>query len=98
VNNSNTRIVSTARLLALAGWSIDSEVDDADSVMAEIDKAVAQKTWLMLSWHDLVGGTAAESTEFSDDEFDEVVDYVRSLQDDGMLKVRTVADALKAHC
>lgn len=82
----------------MRGWSINSEEDDADSVKAAIDRAVAQKSWLMLTWHDIVGGTPDEPTEFSDDEFDEVVDHVRGLQAAGKVKIRTVADALAAYC
>ncbi|HEX5610446.1 MAG TPA: polysaccharide deacetylase family protein [Solirubrobacterales bacterium] len=90
--------VPTRDDFTMRGWSINGLEDDADSVIAEIDEAVADKAWLMLTFHDLVPGAPVAPTDFEDDEFDEVVDHVRSLQLEGKLKVRTVADALNAHC
>jgi peptidoglycan/xylan/chitin deacetylase (PgdA/CDA1 family) len=82
----------------MRGWSINGQEDDAASVIEEIDDAAEDKAWLMLTWHDLVPGAPGEATDFEDDEFDEVVDHVRGLQLAGKVKIRTVADALDAHC
>ncbi|HEX6665586.1 MAG TPA: polysaccharide deacetylase family protein [Solirubrobacterales bacterium] len=82
----------------MRGWSINGEEDDADSVIEEIDAAVEDKAWLMLTFHNLVPGAPGAPTDFEDDEFDQVVDHVRGLQLGGKLKVRTVADTLNAHC
>ncbi len=82
----------------LRGWSINGLESDQSDVEDAIDKAVADDTWLMLSFHDLVGGTPAASTDFNDDQFEAVVDYVHDLQQQGKLKVRTVGDAVAPHC
>lgn len=82
----------------LRGWSIDGLSDDADSVKAEVDRAITEGSWLMLSFHDLVAGTPAAATEFGDDGFAEIVDYVRERQLAGELRVRTVADVLETRC
>jgi peptidoglycan/xylan/chitin deacetylase (PgdA/CDA1 family) len=79
----------------MRGWSINGLEDDAASVIEEIDDAVGDKAWLMLTFHDIVPGAPVSATDFEDDEFDEVVDHVRSLQQGGQVQVRTVADALK---
>lgn len=82
----------------LRGWSINGLESGQEDVEQAIDKAVADGTWLMLSFHDLVGGTPAQTTDFNDDEFEAVVDYVHALQIQGKLKVRTVGDAVAPHC
>ena len=82
----------------LRGWSINGLVSGQAEVEEAIDKAVADGTWLVLSFHDIVGGTPALTTEFNDDEFEAVVDYVRARQKQGKLKVRTVGDAVASHC
>ncbi len=82
----------------LRGWSIDGLETDGPEVEATIDKAVADETWLILSFHDIVGGAPTESTDFTDGEFDEVVDHVRALQKEGKVRVRTVADAASRYC
>lgn len=81
----------------MRGWSISSNSDTVDSIKAKIDRAVAEKAWLMLTWHDLVG-TPDESADFSVAGFEQVVDYVRSLQLQGKVRVRTVAGALEVNC
>jgi len=82
----------------LRGWSINGLVSDEEEVEAAIDKAVADGTWLILSFHDIVGGEPDEATDFNDGEFQAVVDYVRGLQKQGKLRVRTVGDAVAPHC
>jgi peptidoglycan/xylan/chitin deacetylase (PgdA/CDA1 family) len=82
----------------IRGWSINGLVSKAPEIEAAVDKAVADGTWLVLSFHDVVGGAPSLSTEFDDDEFEAVVDYVRALQKQGKLKVRTVGDAVAPHC
>jgi len=82
----------------LRGWSINGLVSDEEDVEAAIDKAIADGTWLMLSFHDIVAGAPASSTDFNNAEFEAVVDYVRAQQKEGKLKVRTVGDAVASHC
>ena len=40
----------------MRGWSINGLETDGKEVEAAIDKAAADGTWLMLSFHDIVGG------------------------------------------
>lgn len=82
----------------LRGWSINGFEDNATTVKAEVDTAVAQRSWLMLSFHDLVAGTPTEATQFNTAGFEAVVDHVRTLQKEGKVRVRTVRDALGQHC
>jgi len=82
----------------LRGWSINGLVSKQADVEAVVDKAVADGTWAILSFHDIVGGTPGAATDFNDDEFEAVVDYVHALQKQGKLKVRTVGDTVAAHC
>ena len=84
--------------IILRGWSINGLESDQADVEAVVDKAVANGTWAILSFHDIVGGAPGEATDFNDDEFEAVVDYVRSLQKQGKLRVRTVGDAVAPHC
>ncbi len=85
-------------LYTLRGWSINGLESDAADIENVIDQAVDEKSWLILSFHDLIGGTPDEETEFQDGEFDDVVDHVRALQNEGKVRVRTVRDALGQHC
>jgi hypothetical protein len=82
----------------IRGWSINGLEYDQSDVEDIVDKAVADRTWAILSFHDIVGGTPDEATDFNDDEFEAVVDYVHALQKQGKLKVRTVGDAVAPHC
>lgn len=82
----------------LRGWSINGLVSDQADVEDLVDKAVADKTWAILSFHDIVGGTPTASTDFNDDEFEAVVDYVHALQQEGKLRVRTVGDVAAPQC
>jgi hypothetical protein len=82
----------------MRGWSINGLQTKGPEVEATIDKAVEDGTWLMLSFHDIVGGAPTESTDFNDGEFDAVVDHVRALQKEGKVKVRTVGDAAARYC
>jgi peptidoglycan/xylan/chitin deacetylase (PgdA/CDA1 family) len=82
----------------LRGWSINGLESDRADIEAIVDKAVADGTWAILSFHDIVAGTPAASTDFNAGEFEAVVDYVHALQKQGKLKVRTVGDAVAPHC
>ncbi len=82
----------------LRGWSINSLESGQEDVEEAIDKAIADGTWLILSFHDIIGGAPTEATQFNDDEFEAVVDYVRAQQKQGKLKVRTVGDTVASHC
>jgi peptidoglycan/xylan/chitin deacetylase (PgdA/CDA1 family) len=82
----------------LRGWSINGLESDQSDVEAMVDKAVADRTWAILSFHDIVAGAPAAATDFNVGEFEAVVDYVRALQKQGKLKVRTVGDAVAPHC
>jgi peptidoglycan/xylan/chitin deacetylase (PgdA/CDA1 family) len=90
--------VPTRDKYIMRGWSINGLESDAADVQATVDKAVADGTWAILSFHDIVGGAPAESTDFNDDEFEAVVDYVRTLQKEGKVRVRTVGDVVAPHC
>ncbi len=78
----------------LRGWSVNGLNTDVAEIDAVIDKAVAEGTWLILTFHNLIGGTPGTSTEFNDDDFGEIVDYVHKLQKKDGLKVRTVGDVI----
>ena len=82
----------------LRGWSINGLDTGAEDIEEAIDKAVTDGTWLILTFHDIVAGTPALSTEFNAKEFDAVVDYVRAQQKQGKLRVRTIGDAVAPHC
>jgi peptidoglycan/xylan/chitin deacetylase (PgdA/CDA1 family) len=82
----------------IRGWSINGLESDGADVEAAIDKAVADGTWAVLSFHDIVPGAPSEATDFNQAEFEAVVDHVRALQKQGKLKVRTVGDAVAPHC
>jgi hypothetical protein len=81
----------------MRGWSIDSETSSVEDIKAAIDGAVESGAWLILTFHKIVSGEPEAATEFNDDDFAEVVDYIRSLQEEGeSIEVLTVADALGA--
>lgn|GEM_PF-2142585 len=82
----------------LRGWSINGLESDQADVEAIVDKAVADGTWAILSFHDIVAGAPGAATDFNVGEFEAVVDYVHVLQKQGKLKVRTVGDAIAPHC
>ncbi len=82
----------------IRGWSINGFESDQADVEAVVDKAVAGGTWAVLSFHDLVAGAPAHATDFNAAEFEAVVDYVRALQKEGKLRVRTVGAAVAPHC
>jgi peptidoglycan/xylan/chitin deacetylase (PgdA/CDA1 family) len=82
----------------LRGWSINGLVSNVADVEATVDKAVADGTWAILSFHDITAGPPAESTDFEDGEFEAVVDHVRTLQKEGKLRVRTVGDVVAPNC
>ncbi len=82
----------------LRGWSINGLTTDVAEIDEAIDKAVAEGTWLILSFHNLVGGAPSQTTEFNDDDFAKVVDYVRGLQEEGDLRVRTVGAVVGSGC
>ncbi|HXQ89599.1 MAG TPA: polysaccharide deacetylase family protein [Solirubrobacterales bacterium] len=82
----------------LRGWSINGLESDEEDVEALVDKAVANGTWAILSFHDIVAGAPAASTDFNVGEFEAVVDHVHTLQKQGKLRVRTVGDAVAPHC
>lgn len=81
----------------LRGHSIDGLTENAAAIKAKIDAAIAQGSWLILTFHNIVAGSPAASTEFKSSEFSEIVDYVRAKQLEGKdLQVRTVRDAMDA--
>jgi peptidoglycan/xylan/chitin deacetylase (PgdA/CDA1 family) len=90
--------VPTRDKYIMRGWSINGLQSDATDVEATVEKAVADGTWAILSFHDIVGGSPGASTDFNDDEFEAVVDYVRTLQKEGKVRVRTVGDVVAPHC
>ncbi len=82
----------------LRGWSINGLVSDEEDIEAVVDKAVADGTWAILSFHDIVAGTPGAATDFNAGEFEAVVDYVNALRKQGKLRVRTVGDVIAPHC
>lgn len=81
----------------LRGWSIDGLTQNAATVKAKVDEAIADGSWLILTFHNIVAGSPAAATEFKSSEFSEVVDYIRAKQVEGKeVEVRTVADAMSA--
>ena len=82
----------------LRGWSINGLESDQADVEDVVDKAVADGTWAILSFHDIVGAAPGAATDFNATEFEAVVDHVRALQKQGKLRVRTVGDVIAPHC
>lgn len=82
----------------MRGWSVNGLESDQEDIEDIVDKAVADGTWAILSFHDIVAGAPSASTDFNVAEFEAVVDYVHALQKQGKLKVRTVGDAVAPHC
>lgn len=81
----------------LRGSSINGQLQTAAELKERIGAAVAARTWLILTFHDIVTGSPAAATEFKESAFGEVVDHVRALQLEGEnIEVLTVADALGA--
>jgi peptidoglycan/xylan/chitin deacetylase (PgdA/CDA1 family) len=78
----------------IRGWSIDGRETSVASLEAAIDRAVAENAWLILSFHELVPGQPRDPTQFSIAGFDEIVDYIHSLNGADKPKIRTVAAAL----
>jgi hypothetical protein len=78
----------------LRGWSIDSETDTAEAIEAALDAAVEAGTWLILTFHNIVSGEPEAATDFNLGDFEQIVDHVAALQQEGAgLEVLTVADA-----
>jgi peptidoglycan/xylan/chitin deacetylase (PgdA/CDA1 family) len=82
----------------MRGWSVNGLNTSSEEIEAAIDRAAADGTWLILSFHDIVSGEPDLPTEFNSNEFNAIVDHVRSLQKKGGLRVRTVGDAVAKHC
>jgi peptidoglycan/xylan/chitin deacetylase (PgdA/CDA1 family) len=81
----------------LRGHSVDGLFETAATLKAKIDAAVEASAWMILTFHKLVPGSPAASTEFKISEFEEVVDHVRTLQEEGNgIEVLTMADAMGA--
>lgn len=78
----------------IRGFSIDSAETHLAELEREVDRAIAEKSWLVLTFHNLVTGAPAETTDFNYGEFAQLVDYVHARQAQGKLQVRTVADAV----
>jgi peptidoglycan/xylan/chitin deacetylase (PgdA/CDA1 family) len=78
----------------IRGFSINSSETHLAQLEEEVDKAIAEKSWLVLTFHNLVTGAPAETTDFNYTEFSELVDYVHAREAEGALQVRTVADAV----
>jgi hypothetical protein len=78
----------------IRGFSINSSETHLADLEAEVDKAIAEKSWLVLTFHNLVTGAPAETTDYTYAEFSAIVDYVHARQLEGKLQVRTVADAV----
>jgi hypothetical protein len=81
-------------MFTIRGFSIDSSESHLADLEREVDKAIAEKSWLVLTFHNLVTGAPAETTDFNYAEFAKLVDYIQALRAEGRLQVRTVADAV----
>jgi peptidoglycan/xylan/chitin deacetylase (PgdA/CDA1 family) len=79
----------------LRGYSIQGNSETAAPVIAAIDKAVAEGSWLIITLHNIITGTPSATTEWKESYLREVADYIHMLQAEGKdLEVKTVADAL----
>jgi hypothetical protein len=79
---------------AIRGFSINSEFTRLAELEREVDRAIAEGSWRVLTFHNLVTGAPIETTDFNYTEFAELVDYVHARQAEGRLQVKTVADAV----
>jgi peptidoglycan/xylan/chitin deacetylase (PgdA/CDA1 family) len=81
----------------LRGQSIDGLLETATTLKAKIDAAVEEGAWMILTFHKLVPGAPAADTEFQLSAFEEVVEHIRTLQEEGNgIEVLTMADAMGA--
>jgi peptidoglycan/xylan/chitin deacetylase (PgdA/CDA1 family) len=82
----------------LRGWSVRGDQTGIERAEDGIARAVAQRSWLMLSFHDLVSGPSDDPFAVQDTELAALVDRIGDLRDEGKLRVETVADALGPIC
>jgi hypothetical protein len=80
--------------LTIRGFSINSDFTSLAELVREVDRAIAERSWLVLTFHNLVTGVPAETTDFNFTEFAELVDYVHARKLEGKLQTRTVANAV----
>jgi hypothetical protein len=86
--------ISPRNPFVIRGFSIDSSQTRLAELEREVDRAVAQRSWLVLTFHNLVTGAPQQTTDFGYAEFSQLVDYVQGLRAAGKLQIRTVADAV----
>jgi peptidoglycan/xylan/chitin deacetylase (PgdA/CDA1 family) len=79
---------------AMRGWSVDSAETTTADLEDAINKAVAEKSWLILTFHDLVEGQPQGPEDFNYKEFSKIVNYVHSLQVKHQVRVQTIAAAV----
>jgi polysaccharide deacetylase/hemolysin type calcium-binding protein len=78
----------------IRGFQIDGTTTHVAELEQKVENAIAEKSWLLLTFHDLVSGTPGEERQFNSGEFSQLVDYIHTRVTEGRLQVRTVADSI----
>ncbi|HVY96480.1 MAG TPA: polysaccharide deacetylase family protein [Solirubrobacterales bacterium] len=79
---------------ALRGWSVNNEETSTTDLIEAVNRAVAEKSWLILSFHDLTEGPPDDPNAIEYKEFSKIVNYVHTLRQQGTVQVQTIAGAL----
>ncbi|MGZ3460242.1 MAG: polysaccharide deacetylase family protein, partial [Archangium sp.] len=66
-----------SNVLQLRAYDVTSSVS-VDTVRTWLDSAAADKSWVILLFHQLVSGTPSQSTEFNTANFAAILDYVKA--------------------
>jgi peptidoglycan/xylan/chitin deacetylase (PgdA/CDA1 family) len=81
----------------MRGSSINGLFQTPAALNEAIDEAIADGSWLILTFHNIVAGSPVASTEYKESAFAEIVDHIRTRQKEGAdVEVLTMADAIDA--
>jgi len=74
----------------IRGWSVDGLTTSVATIESFIDKAIADKSWGIITFHNIVTGAAASATEFNETNYNAVIDYLAN----SGVKVMKIGDVL----
>ncbi|QRN93190.1 polysaccharide deacetylase family protein [Archangium violaceum] len=63
-------------IFQLRSYDVNTSVT-LDDVRTWLDKAAADKSWVILTFHQFVSGTPTQSTEINIDQFSQILDYIQ---------------------
>jgi len=75
-----------------AGVGVKAQLETFEEVRIQIDKAIKDKSWLVIHFHDITDSGRSLTT--TDKMFEEIILYLKEKSDGGMLEIMTQADAL----